>query len=180
MLVKFLIIVTALFLFTVPVFAGTFLETFGRQLRELTWTTRFSECSWSPDGKQIAYMSNAPNGDSEVFSIDVNGKNRRQLTQSDGPTLIWDPVWSPSGKWIAYIVGQIPVGGGPVDQIMTNGVVSVVNTINGADGQPIEATRGLPKQSLQWVPKQLLSVSPSAEKQITFWGKLKQSENIAK
>ena len=147
----------------------------GRRLRELTVSTPFSECSWSPDGKQIAFVSNAANGGSEIFSIGVNGKNRRQLTRSDQPVIIWDPAWSPSGEWIAYIVGQIPVGGGPVNQIMANGVVSVVNTINGAGGKPIEATRGLPKQSLRWVPKQLLSVSPTAETQAILWGRLKQS-----
>ena len=152
----------------------------GKRLSELTWAMRFTKCSWSPDGKQIAFTSNAPNGDREIFSIDVNGKNRRQLTQSNQPAIIWDPVWSPSGKWIAYIVGQIPRGGGPADQIMTNGVISVVSTIDGAGGKPIEATKGLPKQSLQWVPKQLLSVSPSAGKQTTLWGSLKQSENAAK
>ena len=152
----------------------------GRRLRELTWATRSSDCSWSPDGKQIAFMSNAPNGGTEVFSIDVNGKNRRQLTQSDGPTIIRDPVWSPSGKWIAYIVGQIPFGGAGANQIMADGIISVVNTIDGAGGKPIQSTKGLPKQSLQWVPKQLLSVSPSVEKQTTLWGRLKQSENTAK
>ncbi|RKU26637.1 hypothetical protein C6499_12810 [Candidatus Poribacteria bacterium] len=152
----------------------------GRRLRELTWTKRFSECSWSPDGKQIAFTSSAPNGRTEVFSIDVNGKNRRQLTQSDQLSIIWDPVWSPSGEWIAYIVGQIPFGGAGANQIKTNGVVSIVNTVNGAGGKPIEATKGLPKQSLQWVPKQLLSVSPNAEKQTTLWGRLKQAENAAK
>ncbi|MYB00019.1 hypothetical protein F4X90_10140 [Candidatus Poribacteria bacterium] len=68
----------------------------------------------------------------------------------------------------------------PVNQIRTNGVISIIDTIDGADSKPIEATRGLPKQSLQWVPKQLLSVSPSVEKQTTLWGRLKQSENTAK
>ena len=152
----------------------------GRRLRELTLTKRFSECSWSPDGKQIAFTSSLPNGGTEVFSIDVNGKNRRQLTRSVQLAVIWGPVWSPSGKWIAYIVGRIPAGGGPVTQIMTNGVISIVNTVDGAGGKPIEATRGLPKQSLQWVPKQLLPVSPSVEKQITLWGALKQPESTTK
>ena len=152
----------------------------GRQLRELAWATRFTKCSWSPDGKQIAFRSNAANGSSEIFSIDVSGKNRRQLTRSNRGENISDPMWSPSGKWIAYIVGRIPAGGAPVDQIRTNGVISVVDTIDGADSKPIEATRGLPKQSLQWVPKQLLSVSPSVEKQTTLWGRLKQSENTVK
>ena len=152
----------------------------GRQLRELTWATRFTKCSWSPDGKQIAYIASAANGSSEIFSIDVRGKNRRQLTRSNRGENISDPMWSPSGKWIAYILGRIPAGGAPVDQIRTNGVISVIDTIDGADSKPIEATRGLPKQSLQWVPKQLLSVSPSAEKQTTLWSKLKQAEDAAK
>ena len=152
----------------------------GRQLRELAWATRFTKCSWSPDGKQIAFMSNAANGSSEIFSIDINGKNRRQLTQSNRGEDISDPMWSPSGKWIAYILGRIPAGGAPVDQIRADGVISVIDTIGGADSKPIEATRGLPKQSLQWVPKQLLSVSPSAEKRTTLWGRLKQSEDASK
>ena len=152
----------------------------GRQLRELAWATRFTKCSWSPDGKQIAFRANAANGSSEIFSIDVSGKNRRQLTRSNRGEDISNPMWSPSGKWIAYILGQIPAGGAPVDQIRTNGVISVVDTIDGADSKPIEATRGLPKQSLQWVPKQLLSVSPSVEKQTTLWGRLKELENAAK
>ena len=152
----------------------------GRNLRELTARVSFSGCTWSPDGKQLAFISNADDEGLEVFSIDINGKNLRQLTQLDPLVLIWYPVWSPSGEWIAYIVGQIRAGGGPVNQIMANGVISVVNTIDGAGGKPIEATRGVPKQSLQWVPKQLLSVSPSTEKQATLWGRLKQSENAAK
>ena len=152
----------------------------GRQLRELAWATRFTKCSWSPDGKQIAFMSNAANGSSEIFSIDVSGENRRQLTRSNRGEDISDPMWSPSGKWIAYILGRIPEGGAPVDQIRADGVISVINTIDGVDSKPIESTRGLPKQSLQWVPKQLLSVSPSVEKQTTLWGRLKQSENTVK
>ena len=152
----------------------------GRQLRELTWATRFTKCSWSPDGKQIAFKSDAANGSSEIFSIDISRKNRRQLTRSNRGENTSDLMWSPSGKWIAYILGRIPAGGAPVDQIRTNGIISVINTIDGADSKPIEATRGLPKQSLQWVPKQLLSVSPSTEKQTTLWGKLKQSKNASK
>ena len=152
----------------------------GKKLRELAAASRFSGCSWSPDGKQIAFRFNAANGSSEIFSIDVNGENLRQLTWSERGTNVWDPVWSPSGEWIAYILGQIPEGGAPVDQIRTDGVVSVIDMIDGADEKLLESTRGLPKRSLQWVPKQLLSVSPSVEKQTTLWGKLKQAADASK
>ena len=152
----------------------------GKRLREIALATRFSECTWAPDGKRIAFESFAPNGKSEIFIVDVNGENLRQLTKSDLRALIYHPVWSPSGKWIAYILGHIPVGGAAVNEILANGVISIVNVAEGGGGKPIEATRGLGASSLAWVPEHLLSVSPSSEKQTTLWGRLKQTANTAK
>ena len=42
---------------------------------------------WSPDGKQLAFHSNknrdgVPNSDSEIYVIDADGENERQLTQN--------------------------------------------------------------------------------------------------
>ena len=42
---------------------------------------------WSPDGKQLAFDSNknrdgVPNSDKEIYVIDADGKNERQLTQN--------------------------------------------------------------------------------------------------
>jgi TolB protein len=54
---------------------------------------------WSPDGKQIAFNSDR-DGDDEVFVMDADGTNVRQLTANDD----WDsdPAWSPDGKQIAF------------------------------------------------------------------------------
>ena len=152
----------------------------GKRLREIALATRFSECTWAPDGKRIAFESFAPNGKSEIFIVDVNGENLRQLTKSDLRALIYHPVWSPSGKWIAYILGHIPVGGAAVNDILANGVVSIINVAEGGRGKPIEATRGLGASSLAWVPEHLLSVSPSSEKQTVLWGRIKQTANTTK
>ena len=152
----------------------------GKRLREIALATPLSRCTWAPDGKRIAFMSFAPNGKSEIFSVGVNGENLRQLTKSELRALIFHPVWSPSGKWIAYILGHIPVGGAPVNQILADGVISIVNVAEGGGGKPIAATRGLAANSLAWVPKELLSVSPSAEKQTTLWSRLKQETNTTK
>ena len=154
----------------------------GRGVRHLVEVASLSDCTWSPDGEQIAFTSNGAQGRREIFSIDVGGENFRQLTWSDRPGLIFQLAWSPSGKWIAYVLGHIPEGGGrvPANQIWANAVVNVVNTADGGRGEPIKATKGLAATSLVWVPKQFLSVSPSAEKQTTLWGKLKQAENAAK
>ncbi|MDE0184887.1 MAG: hypothetical protein OXP71_05460 [Candidatus Poribacteria bacterium] len=55
--------------------------------------------SWSPDGTKIAFESHSED-DSEVYVIDVDGKNLIQLTkaaESDG-----HPSWSPDGLKIAF------------------------------------------------------------------------------
>ena len=152
----------------------------GRGVRRLAETSSI-DCSWAPDGKQIAFV---PQGDAvggiAVFSIDVNGRNMRQLTRLyKGLTLISDPVWSPSGKWIAYILTEIPerlLEGArvPVNEVFANSVICVANTATSGGGKPLEATRELVPGHLDWVPGGFLSVSPGAEKQMTLWGSLKQ------
>ena len=150
----------------------------GKRLRRLARVSG-THCTWSPDGKQIAFIANAPAGGLEVFSIDVDGKNLRQLTELDPGSLIFQPVWSPSGEWIAYILTEVPKGLGlvPILHIFTRSVISVVNTVEVGRGKPIEATKGLVSLgSLDWVPDGFLSVSPSLEKRTTFWGRLKQTD----
>ncbi|HEY3381093.1 MAG TPA: S9 family peptidase [Vicinamibacterales bacterium] len=67
--------------------------------------------SWSPDGTQIAFVSNrAPDpdrvDDTNVYVIEAKaGAKPRQLTtypgRDDGR-----PAWSPDGKWLAYLQGD--------------------------------------------------------------------------
>ena len=132
------------------------------------------ECTWSRNGKQIAFIGADAEGSIEIFSIDVDGANLRQLTRSQEQTFIWELVWSPSGKSIAYIVTQLPKG--PINQIFANSVVSVVDAAGGGQSEPIETTKGLGARYLSWLPEVFFSVSPTSDKQMTFWGRLKQSE----
>ena len=129
----------------------------GKRLRRLAGSANSVDCTWSPDGKQIAFSSNR-----DIFSIDLNGRNLRQLTPIDQRA--WDLEWSPSGEWIAY----------QVRDILGDSVIGVVNTIDNKRGGVLETTRGLVPSHLDWVPEGFLSVSPSAEKQTTLWGRLKQ------
>ena len=65
----------------------------------------------------------------------------------------------------------------PIEEIFANAVISVVDTAEDGQGKSFEVTRGLMRNSsIEWAPKGFLSVSPSAEKQTTSWGQLKQSE----
>jgi dipeptidyl aminopeptidase/acylaminoacyl peptidase len=64
---------------------------------------------WSPDGKQIAFVSNRgpnPDGDfnNDLWLVSADntdmGKTMLKLTSNVGPDT--SPAWSPDGKWIAY------------------------------------------------------------------------------
>ena len=133
------------------------------------------ECAWSPDGKQIAFSIVVPRNDRmHLCTIDVDGKNFRQLTEG-GPILeqkqiinfpfpeIRQPAWSPDGKWIAYVYSE---SFGTAD-------IYVIDAMGNGRGTPLVKEIGK-DLSPAWVPEGFLSVSPSAEKQTTVWGRLKQ------
>lgn len=155
----------------------------GRGVRRLAKASS-GGCTWSPDGKEIAFI--APGdvlGSLALFSINVDRKRQRQLTQLYKDfTRISQPAWSPSGKWIAYTLTQLPIdllrqGPVPVDVVFAKSVIRLANTANNRDGKPLEETRGLVSAAaLEWVPEGFLSVSPSAEKLMTLWGELKQTD----
>lgn len=54
---------------------------------------------FSPDGTEIAFISDAGGGDN-VWIMDVDGGNPRQLTEEDF-RLLNNPYWSPDGTYIA-------------------------------------------------------------------------------
>jgi TolB protein len=58
---------------------------------------------FSPDGKQIAFMSGR-DGNPEIYVINVDGSNLRRLTNH--PTEDGSPTWSPSGSQIAFTSGR--------------------------------------------------------------------------
>ncbi len=60
---------------------------------------------WSPDGKQLAFLS-ARDGETQVYLMDMNGGEALQLTQSK--TGIRSFEWNPSGKTIAYLAEDAP------------------------------------------------------------------------
>ncbi len=136
------------------------------------------ECAWSPDGKQIAFGLHIPDQKRmHLCTIDVDGKNFRQLTQG-GPIVrpmkvlgfpnpaIYYPAWSPDSKWIAYVFSDDP-------SPLQSADIYVIDAKGNGRGTPLvkEAGQDL---SPAWAPEGFLSISPSAEKQTTLWGRLKQ------
>ncbi len=72
----------------------------GSDLTRLTTAKGYdAECSYSPDGTQILFVSDR-DGDPDIYVMDADGANVRQLTNEPG----YDggPFFSPDGRWIAY------------------------------------------------------------------------------
>lgn len=72
--------------------------------RNITQTTTVHERSpaWSPDGKHIAYFSDA-GGEYQLHIAPQDGKQEAKQYKIDGHGFYEDPKWSPDGKKISYI-----------------------------------------------------------------------------
>ena len=70
---------------------------------------------FSPDGKQITFMSDAAGGDN-VWLMNLDGSNPRQLSK-ESYRLLNNPVWHPNGEYIAarkHFTGTRSLGSGEI------------------------------------------------------------------
>ena len=56
--------------------------------------------SFSPDGRQIAYVVAEHQGPGQIYVVGADGRNRERLTHNKENN--WGPAWSPDGRSIAY------------------------------------------------------------------------------
>lgn len=68
-------------------------------IEKLYMTRQIGRPTWSPDGKQIAFISNM-SGRNNLWLVPAEGGFPVQLTVSDQRQA--SPTWSSDGKWIAY------------------------------------------------------------------------------
>lgn len=75
----------------------------GAQPRQITTHSGVdftSAPSWSPDGTQLVYSGNLPNGDAALFITHVDGSGTRQVSPEG--IQAFDPSWSPDGCSILF------------------------------------------------------------------------------
>ena len=82
-------------LFTVPAKNG--------EIRNISQTPSAREISvsWSPDGKQVAYLSDE-SGEYEIYVRNQNGQGKPKQLTSNGKIWRFAPVWSPDSKKLAF------------------------------------------------------------------------------
>src|SRR5271157_1089690 len=66
---------------------------------KLYMTRAIGGTTWSPDGKQVAFVSNI-SGRDNIWLVPAKGGWPTQLTISEQRQM--QPAWSPDGNWIAY------------------------------------------------------------------------------
>ncbi len=111
---------------------------------------------FSPDGQKIAFESKAPtqetesepgstenNATLEIYVIDIDGTNMKQLTHNDVDD--GHPTWAPNGKQIVftgmvddiYQIFSVDAGGGTVQQLTFTGTGSHYHPTFSSDGKRI-------------------------------------------
>lgn len=78
----------------------------GSDIHQLTKGSQDYAPSWSPDGKQIAFIEDRKNNGQDIYSINADGSNLRDLFSSPNKAEIRDLLWSPDGKLICFSMVQ--------------------------------------------------------------------------
>lgn len=145
----------------------------GRKPRQLARAAaQGRNAAWSPDSKKIAFSTWELGIGPKIVTVDVeSGKLHRVTLGGRLPAgrvfMKYDPAWSPDRKWIAYVSDNL--------EVQHRTFLYVVDAAGEERAESIRLTTHLSTNiSPAWVPEPFFSVSPSAEKMTTLWGKLKQ------
>jgi serine/threonine protein kinase/Tol biopolymer transport system component len=99
--------------------------------------------TFSPDGKQFAFMRGEPTkGEYVIYVANTDGTGERRLASRNAPGFYEAPAWSPDGKTIAVSAGDTIIG-----KVMT---VVGLNVEDGTE-RPITTQKWLGIGSITWL-----------------------------
>jgi tricorn protease len=90
--------------------------------------------SWSPDGKKIAWFSDA-SGEYQLMIADQFGMEKPRAISFQKPTFYYKPTWSPDGKYISfsdtdYSIWVVDVAAGTAKKVDTDRMAHPNRTMN--------------------------------------------------
>ena len=104
--------------------------------RNITNTSGVADRSpvWSPDGKKIAWFSDA-SGEYQLMIGDQFGMEKPKVISFTKPTFFYKPVWSPDGKYISfsdtdYTIWIVDIATGSVKKVDTDRLAHPNRTMN--------------------------------------------------
>ncbi|MDI6767960.1 MAG: hypothetical protein QME52_14160, partial [Bacteroidota bacterium] len=114
--------------------------------------------AFSLDGKEIVFASSQPFSSKKgarVYSIDRNGRNRRELTSVEEN--IGNPIPSPDGRWIVYV-------GTPLNEPQDSGRIYLIDAKN--PGAPKFVCKGCP---YRWINEREFIYSRFGDSTYSTW-----------
>ena len=127
----------------------------GRSNSESTERLTTTDPAWSPDRRKIAFTRNEDVGefttftDNDVFVMDADGGNVRQLTPERDGRSSSQPAWSPDGRHIAYVGGPSTASAVVSATPLAFGELRVMDA---GGGETTTLTRDEPDAAPAWSP----------------------------
>jgi Tol biopolymer transport system component len=111
--------------------------------QQLSHALRANSPAVSPDGKTLAYVAGS-DGTINLFSMNVDGTNIKQLTSYTQGEQVYNPKWSPDGKTIIFDysikdgrdIATIPANGGEISFLLATSQ-DERNAVYSTDGSKI-------------------------------------------
>ena len=72
---------------------------------KLTNSKRANYPKFSPDGKSILFIAHE-NSTSQLYTMDIDGRDIKQITSNEGDVQIVTPAWSPDGGSVAFAMSE--------------------------------------------------------------------------